>query len=89
MTEQPEALYLADMLESDSCEEECFQAAALLRSLHAEIERLRAERDALRAIVQSVSTRVPHILAGGHQCACSWCSDIRAARAALKERGDE
>ena len=46
---------------------------------------LRAERDAMRAIVQSVSTRVPHILAGGHQCACSWCSDIRAARAALKE----
>jgi len=42
MTERPEALYLADMLESDPCEEECFQAAALLDRQHAEIERLRA-----------------------------------------------
>lgn len=48
-------------------------------------EALRKRVAKLETIVQSVATRVPHLLAGGNACLCSWCYDIAKARAALKE----
>ena len=47
--EKPEALRLADALETGDIHENAWQAAAELRRLHAENERLHAQRDALLA----------------------------------------
>ena len=50
MSDQPEALRLAELFElEDDPESQYRKAAALLRRQHAEIELLKAERDVLRA----------------------------------------
>lgn len=56
MSRQAEALRLADVLDSVVGGALCNRAAAELRRQHAEIERLRIERNALRSLDDSLLT---------------------------------
>ena len=89
MTTQPEALRLADLLCKDGHECCDFQAAAELRRLHAENERLQERRDALRSKVWIMNAqnelddamRTPRAMAQAYEA--GW----RAALAQLQQVG--
>ena len=83
MSDQPEALRLADALESDYYDDVRVTAAA------AELRRLRAERDALRAACSIVADRLQMDIDDGSR-PDQWSMQdmvrtLDAARAALEE----
>ena len=79
MTTQPEALRLADLLCKDGHECCDFQAAAELRRLHAENERLQERRDALLLECMTEPTiddamRTPRAMAQAYEA--GWRADL-------------
>ena len=81
MSDQPEALRLADDLDNEGAYYPVDKAAAELRRQHAEIEALKAERDALKAQRRPLTDT--QIMA-----ASVWCGHpIEVARAIEKAHG--
>lgn len=79
MTDQPEALRLADRLAGRwALHPEMLEAAAELRRQHDEIEKLQAERDALLAALLEYAHHKAWCINGG--CDCGLIAAIDAAR---------
>lgn len=90
MSDKPEALFLADELEAPigtviSYQVDC-RAAVELRRQHAEIEALKAERDALRTALESLLVYEPEHCACGEPICNEPQQAWQKARAALKAR---
>lgn len=81
---QADALRLADWLEADACDlQPPMDAAAELRRLHAENERLKAERDELLALLHRIRAWDMMDVAADGPC---WKREIDAAIAKVEGR---
>ena len=86
MSDQPEALYLAEVIEHDPQSKSHHDAAAAcLRRQHAEIEALKAERNALRAELREATEAIDDPAVNNLRTLAESIRMMRAKKDALRE----